>query len=96
VNGAPAGIIGWEPQEVDITGFIPEGKSNAEIRVEVVGHRRNSHGPLHHAKKWPAWTGPNEFVTTGDKWTDEYQLVPCGLMKPPSIVARRPAERANE
>ena len=96
VNGAPAGIIGWEPQEVDITGFIPEGKSNAEIRVEVVGHRRNSHGPLHHAKKWPAWTGPNEFVTTGDKWTDEYQLVPCGLMKPPAIVARRPAERANE
>jgi hypothetical protein len=90
VNGAPAGVIAWEPAEVDITPFVPEGQSSAEIRVEVAGHRRNSHGPLHNAKKWPSWTGPAEWVTTGDAWVSGYQLVPCGLMKQPMMVVRRP------
>ncbi len=91
VNGSPAGVITWEPNEVDITPLVPEGQSTAEIRIEVVSHRRNSHGPLHNAKKWPAWTGPAEFTTTGAEWIDGYQLVCCGLMKPPAIIVRRPA-----
>jgi hypothetical protein len=90
VDGVPAGVIAWEPNEVDITRFVPEGQSSPEIRVEVAGHRRNSHGPLHHASKWPAWTGPWQYLTTGSEWMEGYQLVPCGLMKPPAIVVRRP------
>ncbi len=90
VDGKPAGIIPWEPNEVDVTAFVPQGTSSAELRIEVVGHRRNSHGPLHHARKWPAWTGPGEYTSTGAGWSDEYQLVPCGLMKPPALVVRRP------
>jgi hypothetical protein len=90
VDGKPAGVIGWEPNEVDISGCLPLGASSPEIRIEVAGHRRNSHGPLHHARKWPVWTGPGEFRTTGELWTDAYQLVPCGLMKAPAIVVRRP------
>jgi hypothetical protein len=96
VNGRTAGIIAWEPNEADITECLPEGTAEADIRVEVLGHRRNSHGPLHHAKKWPTWTGPNEFVSEGADWTDEYQLVPCGLMKPPIVVARKPAREEAE
>jgi hypothetical protein len=90
VDGKPAGVIAWEPNEVDITAHLGLGASSPEIRVEVAGHRRNSHGPLHHAQKWPTWTGPAEFRTADEKWTDDYQLVPCGLMKPPAIVVRRP------
>ena len=90
VDGKPAGVIGWEPNEVDITDHVPLGASTPEIRIEVVGHRRNSHGPLHHASKWPAWTGPGEFRSVGADWTDAFQLVPCGLLKPPAIVVRRP------
>jgi hypothetical protein len=91
VDGVPAGVIAWEPNEVDITAFVPEGQSSPEIRVEVAGHRRNSHGPLHHADKWPPWTGPRQYLTTGKEWVEGYQLVPCGLMKPPVIIVRRPA-----
>ncbi len=90
VDGKPAGVIGWEPNEVEITDCVPPGASTPEIRIEVVGHRRNSHGPLHHAKKWPVWTGPGEFTSSGDQWSDAYQLVPCGLMKPPAVMVRRP------
>jgi hypothetical protein len=96
VNGRTAGIIAWEPNEADITECLPEGTSEADIRVEVLGHRRNSHGPLHHAKKWPVWTGPAEFVTEGADWTDEYQLVPCGLMKPPIVLTRKPTREGAE
>jgi len=94
VNGTEAGVIAWEPNEVEVTAFVPEGSSLAEIRIEVASHRRNSHGPLHYAQDWPAWTGPGEYRSTGDSWTEGYHLVPCGLMKPPAIVVRRSAARA--
>jgi hypothetical protein len=89
VDGRPAGVIGWEPNEIDITECLPEGEKSIELGIEVVGHRRNSHGPLHHSQKWPNKTGPREFVTSGADWSDPFQLVPCGLLKPPVILVRR-------
>jgi hypothetical protein len=86
VNGESAGIMAWEPNEVDVTDLL--GQGSTDIRIEVIGHRRNSHGPLHHAQKWPNWTGPEQFTTQGDQWVEGYQLVPCGLMAPPELVTR--------
>jgi hypothetical protein len=87
VNGKPAGVTAWEPNEVDITDLV-DGKP-AEVRIEVIGHRRNSHGPLHTTEKWPRWVGPAQFVTEGKEWQEEYQLVPCGLMAPPRLIVRK-------
>jgi len=87
VDGKPAGIIAWEPNEIEITDLI--GNTPVMLQVEVIGHRRNSHGPFHHHEKWPAWTGPGEFQDTGDRWFDGYQLVPCGLMAEPRLSVRK-------
>ena len=87
VDGQPAGIIGWEPNEIEITQWL--GDKPVELALEVLGHRRNSHGPFHINTKWPAWTGPGEFKCGGDRWIDGYQLVPCGLMQPPKIEIRK-------
>jgi hypothetical protein len=87
VDGRSAGVIAWPPNEIEITGFVGDGP--VELAVEVVSHRRNSHGPLHNREKWPWWTGPGQFVSTGKQWTDDYQLVPCGLMAPPRLIVRR-------
>jgi hypothetical protein len=87
VDGTPAGIIAWQPNEVDITDLV-SGKPEAQLQIEVIGHRRNSHGPLHSAQKWPVGTGPDSFITTGDDWIDGYQLVACGLMQAPALVTR--------
>jgi len=87
VNGAEAGIIISGPNDVDITDLLSGGKDN--IVIEVLGHRRNSHGPLHFHEKWPEWTGSGEFVSHGDHWTDSYNLVPCGLMADPRLEVRR-------
>jgi hypothetical protein len=87
VNGRPAGMIGWEPNEIEITALL--GDKPVELAIEVIGHRRNSHGPFHINTKWPDWTGPNEFKCGADRWIDGYQLVPCGLMQPPRIEIRK-------
>jgi hypothetical protein len=87
VNGAPAGLIAWEPNEVEITASVADGP--VELGIEVIGHRRNSHGPFHINEKWPWWTGPGEFQNLGARWYDGYQRVPCGLMAPPALVVKR-------
>jgi len=87
VNGQPAGLIGWAPNEVDITAHLTG--QPVELAIEVIGHRRNSHGPFHLTEKWPKWTGPGEFKRRNDTWFEGYQLVPCGLMAAPVIEIRK-------
>ncbi len=87
VDGQSAGIIAWEPNEVDITDRL--SGPTADLCIEVIGHRRNSHGPLHLSREHPRWIGPAEFATGGDDWTENYVLVPCGLMAPPRLIVRK-------
>jgi len=93
VAGRVAGTLGWDPLELDITDALAAARQTqagaagpVELTLQVLGHRRNSHGPLHHAEKWPTWTGPGEFVVTGDQWREDFNLVPAGLMTPPQLV----------
>lgn len=86
VDGKPAGLIFSEPNEVDITDCLAGDRT--DLGIEIIGHRRNSHGPLHNVNKWPVLVGPGEFVPSGDAWSDDYQLVPCGLVKPPRLELR--------
>ncbi len=85
INGKEVGIIAWHPYEIDITDYV---KDKNILIVEVLGHRRNSHGPLHYFEKWPVWTGPAQFISEGEQWIDDYQIVPCGLMKNPEIIIK--------
>jgi hypothetical protein len=87
VDGQQAGIAAWEPNEIDITKFV--AGSPVSLCVEVIGHRRNSHGPLHQKSRDPGWTGPGNFVTRPRNWTEGYHLVATGLMKEPVLVTRR-------
>jgi hypothetical protein len=87
VNGHTAGLIGWEPNEVEITALLTGNP--VELAIEVIGHRRNSHGPFHLNEKWPGWTGPGEFTRGQDSWFEGYQLVPCGLMAAPVVEVRK-------
>jgi hypothetical protein len=88
VDGKPAGIIGWQPNEVDITDHVKAGKESL-LSIEVIGHRRNSHGPHHITDNFPHWTGPGQFKCEGKQWREDYNLVPVGLMKNPALEIRR-------
>jgi hypothetical protein len=90
VNGRVAGVSGWAPHEVEVTEFV--GHEALDLQIQVIGHRRNSHGPFHINEKWPAWTGPGEYACGPNRWMDGYQLVPCGIMSEPYLVVKRKAE----
>ncbi len=89
VDGKDAGYAPWPPYQADITAMLDNKKDRHELRIEVLGHRRNSHGPLHYAQKHPTWTGPGQYISEGDMWRDDYQLVPCGLQKPPELLTMK-------
>jgi len=86
INGRRAGITAWAPHEVEITDLLDGGA--AELAIEVLGSRRNSHGPLH-LKQMPPWVGPGCFTDRGDNRKEGYNLVPCGLMTPPRLIVRQ-------
>ena len=88
VDGREAGTVGWPPYEVEVTDLL-DGGEEFELAVEVVGHRRNAFGPLHHTESHPRWIGPGEFVSGGDEWQEEYNLVPTGMLESPRISVRR-------
>ena len=84
IDGKPAGTIAWPPNEVDVTALL-NGRRQ-ELGIEVIASRRNGFGPLHRVPAAGAPTGPASFVTSGAGWTDEYSLVPYGLLAPPKLV----------
>jgi hypothetical protein len=93
VDGRVAGVAGWAPWEADITDLAADGKEHV-VAIEVIGHRRNSHGPFHINERWPMWTTPGSYQK-GDHWREAYAIVPCGLLKPPALSFRSAAKTGS-
>jgi hypothetical protein len=64
VNGAVAGLIGWQPYEVEIPGGLNQGENRVE--VIVYGSLKNLLGP-HHGKINRGLTGPASFRVAPDE-----------------------------
>ena len=69
-------VLGWDPYEADITEAFRKG---LPIEVTVYGTRANLFGPLHEVNRPAPFCGPGNFVTDGEHWTDDYNLLPSGL-----------------
>jgi len=84
INGKEAGDLSWPPFSLDITPYIQDGDNSVEI--EIIGSPRNLLGPNHNTDRYPVWTGPGQFVTEGDDFTEEYMIVPHGLNRHVTIT----------
>ena len=82
VNDIEAGAIPFSPFRGDVTDALQNGDNNMEI--EVVGTLRNALGP-HHQKESGELTVSEDFCDESN-WTDSYNFVPYGLMKPPKLL----------
>ncbi|MEA3479906.1 MAG: glycosyl hydrolase [Bacteroidota bacterium] len=85
VNGLPAGIIAWQPDELDVTSFLREGENN--VVVKVCGSLKNTFGFFYHrADSWIF--GPHSWNEAPDKIpsASEYYLVDYGLYEPFELV----------
>ncbi len=79
VNGKPAGIIGWQPYELDMTDLLKEGSN--EVSVIVYGSLKNLLGPLHNSPP-PGAAWPNQFQAGPPHQPSgsEYDVISYGLL----------------
>jgi hypothetical protein len=81
VNGQPAGLVAWQPYEVDVTPSLKDGAN--EITVTITGSLKNTFGFFY--QKSEGWIfGPWSWNYAPPKppSADGYYLVDYGLFKP--------------
>ncbi len=91
VNGQPAGVIGWQPYELDVTPYVQNGDNFIEI--SVIGSLKNLLGP-HHGKIRRGLSDPGSFHRAPENMppASGYDLDAYGLMDDFQLVevAKRP------
>lgn len=70
-------MIAWAPHRLEL-GRLEPGAHVLEIDAFVGRH--NGFGALHNANDAFRWYGPDAWRTEGDEWTDDYRLLPVGLL----------------
>ena len=85
VNGEQAGVIAWQPNELDITTLLKEGRN--EIEVKVIGSLKNTFGFFYHDNN--NWIfGPHSWNYAPESIPEasEYFLIDYGLFEPFDLV----------
>ncbi|MDR0393602.1 MAG: hypothetical protein LBH77_00430 [Tannerella sp.] len=79
VNGTKAGIIGYDPYQLNVTPYLKEGTNR--IDVHVVGSLKNLLGP-HYKKPAPGLASPWHWKQINEPIAgSEYQMMDYGLME---------------
>ncbi len=60
-------------------------KGKHRIEVTCLGHRYNGFGQLHMIGDDLVWIGPDSWRTTGEAWSDAYQIRPMGVLSAPFV-----------
>jgi len=85
VNNKKAGLIGWQPNEMDITDFIKDGEN--EISLLVYGTPRNLLGPHHNGPvRGTAWPAMFESAPPHQPTGREYDFIGYGLFEDFTII----------
>ncbi|MEA4888846.1 MAG: hypothetical protein VB070_05225 [Clostridiaceae bacterium] len=77
----PDKIMPWRPFRARFSDYL----SDQGLSVEVVLTRRNTFGPLHLYPKISEFYGPDHFVSEGEHFSDDCQLIDDGLLAPPRL-----------
>jgi hypothetical protein len=83
VNKKSAGVLAWEPFELDLTEYLADGDN--ELTLALCSGNRNLFGPHHHPNGESYFVGPSTFSSktgwtnpTGG-WNEDYCLVEFGV-----------------
>lgn len=79
VDDKCAGYIAFAPHALDLEVLEP-GTHIIEI-VAYIG-RHNGFAYLHNSNDHFVWYGPDAWRTQGDQWTDDYRILPTGILSP--------------
>ena len=68
-----------QPYKVSL-GFVKAGQHI--IRIRSYGSRINTFGQVHNSVKTHQYFGPSSWRTTGERWSYQYCIRPCGVYGP--------------
>lgn len=90
MNGALVKLVEEKDNKDSIIAFAPYENTASSLRgIEVVLTRRNTFGPFHQIPKLAGSYGPENFITTGNQWTDKYQFIEQGLLEKPKLYLNK-------
>lgn len=83
LDGKRMGIVALAPHQLCFNA-LSAGPHMLELTV--YGDRYNTFGQLHNADKEYKWYGPMSYRTSGDEWTDSWQLRAWGIQDAPVVL----------
>ncbi|MDR2919764.1 MAG: hypothetical protein LBV72_10425 [Tannerella sp.] len=88
VNGAKAGIIAYDPYQLNVTPYLKEGSN--QIDVSVIGSLKNLLGP-HYKNPAPGLASPWHWKNVDQPIAGaDYQMMDYGLMEDFSLMVNKP------
>jgi hypothetical protein len=85
VNGAQAGVIAWQPYELDVSSWLKEGEN--EVVVKVTGSLKNTFGFFYNENS--SWIfGPHSWNEAPEEIppASDYYLMDYGMFEPFTLV----------
>ncbi len=82
VDGMREGSIAFSPYAFEKKGLT---SGTHTVTLELSGNRINTFGTLHNCNENTTWFGPDAWRTSGDSYSEEYQLKRVGILKRPVL-----------
>ncbi len=86
INGNVVEVPWKSASLLNLSKYLHDGEN--ELIVEVVGTPRNLFGPFHLKEGKPSVTNAACFHVAGEKYTEEYNVVPYGLYCAPELYLK--------
>ena len=83
LDGRDCGYTALAPNRVVIKNV---SAGSHVLKLKLLGNRFNTFGALHNTVKSQTWHGPDEWRTTGNEWSYEYQLKDMGILSAPAVT----------
>ncbi|MGN7355834.1 glycosyl hydrolase [Paenibacillus sp. SAF-054] len=85
-HGEEHQMIAWQPYERELS---MDNGPLSRLEFDLVLTRRNTFGPLHQLPLLATSYGPGNWTTEGEEFSEEFVLLPSGLLDPPRLVKKK-------
>ena len=82
VDGKRADRMAFAPYNMTV-----QTSDSGSLDLVIFGNRSNTFGAVHRVCEGNNWLGPDSWRTSGDEWSESYQLIPFGILSAPVIQA---------
>lgn len=85
LDGQPLGKIAFAPYRLELHNAVA---GTRHLEITAFGNRVNAFGAIHNADNNTVWFGPDAWRSEDDRWSEEYQLKPMGVLVAPRLLTR--------